>query len=275
MLQASRTLAFSMVLAAAAGLLAVPARAQGVHMGFVPSVVNNVAPGGNFIIDMDVTEAGSEFNGFDAIVTYDPAVLTLIPETSSWRQGCLMTGTCSAACGSTFPFFQFAADSIDIALSLTCNQVFLTGPGQVYRLHFQVSNTPQVTNLHFRRCRFARDGILVTPVYTADATIAIGGALGVGDDPVAALRVTAQPNPSRGAVSLAIASPRDGQQEIEILDLSGRRVRTLSAGWFPRGSRTVAWDGADAQGARLPAGIYLVRTRAGELLRQTRVTLLK
>ena len=47
---------------------------------------------------------------------------------------------------------------------------------------------------------------------------------------------------------------------IEILDLTGRRVRDLSVQRsFPSGEHEFSWDGRDDQGQALPPGIYLVR----------------
>jgi hypothetical protein len=47
---------------------------------------------------------------------------------------------------------------------------------------------------------------------------------------------------------------------VEIYDLSGRRVRDLSADTaHPSGERRVEWDGRDEQGAMVPPGIYVAR----------------
>lgn len=48
--------------------------------------------------------------------------------------------------------------------------------------------------------------------------------------------------------------------DIEVLDLSGHRVRNLSVQRsFPSGEHEFSWDGRDDQGQALPPGIYLVR----------------
>ena len=48
--------------------------------------------------------------------------------------------------------------------------------------------------------------------------------------------------------------------QVEVYDLSGRRVRDLStATSYPSGERRIEWDGRDEDGVRVPPGIYLVR----------------
>ena len=54
--------------------------------------------------------------------------------------------------------------------------------------------------------------------------------------------------------------------KLEVLDLSGRRIRTLWSGPLAAGRRTVMWDGR-ANDDRNVAGVYwLVATSRGERL---------
>ena len=107
------------------------------------------APGPTWVIldlTIVVTQSGSAFNAFDAIVGYDPAALTLVPLSPlSLQQGSLMTGACS----NTFHQFEQGADRDTITDALLCNATSVTGPGQIYRLHFRASATPQVTTVRF------------------------------------------------------------------------------------------------------------------------------
>jgi hypothetical protein len=254
-----------------------PARALGVQAALLP-FQQTVSPGAEFDVTIDVTVAGSPFNGFNAVVTYDPAALTFLPASpTSLQQGCLMTGACSAACGSTRHLFTAMADSLVISDILLCDQIALTGPGQIYKLHFRASNTTQVTNVRFRRApTFYNAGLYVLPVSGADCTIGIGVPLGVGPGPAAAgLRLRAEPNPSPGAVWLTIEADAAGEQRLDVVDVQGRTVRQLERGWHERGIRQVRWDGRDASGVRAPAGVYLVSLQAGGRTTRTRVTLLK
>ncbi|MDM7915123.1 MAG: hypothetical protein QUU85_07635 [Candidatus Eisenbacteria bacterium] len=82
----------------------------------------------------------------------------------------------------------------------------------------------------------------------------------------------ASPNPSRGATILRIESERalPAGLALELLDVQGRRVVRLPAGpetadhspggqAWPANARSVLWDGRDASGRRVSAGIYFYR----------------
>lgn len=263
-LRSARAAALAWLLAGAALAAARPA-AAGVEVAILPAT-SNVAPGAEFDVTIDVTQAGSAFNGFVAIVGYDTTALTIVPAASvATQQGCLMTGACSAACGNTFHRFTPAGDSLTITAHLLCDQVALTGPGTIYKLRFRASNTNQVTWIRLRRATFYNAGLYVTPVATTDARVGIGIPLAVGDGPppAAGLRVRAEPNPARGRLALAVESDRAGELRAEIHDVAGRLVRRLDAGWREAGLARLPWDGTDLAGVRVRPGIYLVSARIG------------
>lgn len=94
-----------------------------------------------------------------------------------------------------------------------------------------------------------------------------------GETPRAGFR--AFPNPWRTDIVLAwnTEAPQNaGSLEVEVFDLSGRRVRRLEALW-PAGARSgqVVWDGRDARGEPVPSGIYWIRAQSGSLSRTARV----
>jgi len=256
-------------------LLGAPAAAQGIHVGIVPDGMT-VAPGAAFDLEIQVLQAGSQFNGFDATIDYDPAALTFQQASPvGLQQGCLMTGACSAACGNTFHRFTAAADSQSITDILLCNQVLLTGPGQIYKLHFIASNTPQVTHVTFRSATFYNAGLYVNPVVTFDAAIGIGVTLDVGDrEGVHGLQLSAQPNPAHGSVVFAVGADTPGLQTLEVHDVAGRLVLRLESGWRTSGTRRLTWNGTDAGGSRVAPGVYLVTLHAGNAVRKVRVALL-
>ncbi len=260
-------LALTVTTAARAGSIAVA-------LGTSPMIV---APGAEFDLDVHVTDSNSHFNGFDAVITFDPAALTFMPASPlSSQQGCLMTGACSAACGNTFHNFSAAGDSLKVSDVILCDQVSVVGPGQVYRLHFKASNVQQTTYVRFRRVGFYDAGLRISRVTPTDATVLITNGAAVGDaSPAAALTLTASPEPARGPVRFAITARASGPQTVELHDVSGRLVRRLSAGWQPAGARSLAWDGRDEDGAPVPAGVYLATVRTVDGIARTRVTLLR
>ncbi|HEU5310486.1 MAG TPA: FlgD immunoglobulin-like domain containing protein, partial [Candidatus Eisenbacteria bacterium] len=94
--------------------------------------------------------------------------------------------------------------------------------------------------------------------------------------------LSAWPLPYRGGalqVSFATAAGLgggSGRTELAIFDVHGRLVRTIDAGAYPAGYRTVTWDGRDSKGQHAPAGVYFLRTR-GELgyERSMKITVLR
>src|SRR5262245_57784725 len=223
-----------------------------------------VAPGSDFDVFLDIATAESGFNGWSVVLSYDPAVLALVPASPTKAQeGCLMTGACSDACGETFHQFSAAGDSIAVSDVLLCNLVSIRGPGHLYRLRFHALGGTPVTRIGLRRVHFYGAGTAVRQVTTREAGIAIGATTGVGGGPAAPPELRLEPNPAFGRVSIVADADRDGWAQAEILDLQGRVVRRLGPQWLGARER-LEWDRADARGVRAPAGVYLVRVhRAG------------
>ncbi len=242
----------------------------GVQVALAPAL-GYVLPGADFDVRVELPTAGSAFNAFEVVVQYDPAALTFLPlSPTTLQQGCLVTGGCSAACGSTFHQFTAAGDSLAIVESLLCNGVTLTGPGIAYTLRFRASNTPQVTTLSIRRKEFFAAGVAVVPVGASGCQIGIGIPLDVPAESGRTLRIHAEPNPAYGRVRLAVTSDGAGEREVDILDVSGRAVRSLARG--PAASTsTLTWDGVADSGERVRPGIYLVRVREGARVRFARL----
>ncbi len=79
------------------------------------------------------------------------------------------------------------------------------------------------------------------------------------------------PNPAAASSRLRFALAAPGPAELAIFDLGGRRVRTLARGDLPAGTHEAAWDGADAAGTRVPAGLYFARLEAPGGVRTVRL----
>ena len=263
--------AVPLALAAAVGLYAAPSplQAAGVTVALLPTG-QTVTLGAEFDLTLEVTQAGDLFNAFDAIVAWDPAALTFMPRSKALQEGPYMSG----ACGNTFYISKAGTSTDTLSDVLLCNELFLPGPGTIFKLHFKASDTPQETAVLLQGVKFYRAGIYVTPVHTSDAIIGIGVPVGVGEPPAAPLALSVTPNPGRGPLRLVLGADRAGVQRLTVLDVQGRRVRRLADGWSPAGSRAVTWDGRDEAGGRLPAGIYLVTLDVAGRTTSQRVTLL-
>jgi hypothetical protein len=95
---------------------------------------------------------------------------------------------------------------------------------------------------------------------------ALVGVPGLHDAPVGfALRASA-PNPFTRSTVLSFDLPRTEHVRLEVLDVSGRRVRTLLSESQPPGRHSVTWDGTDERGCRSAAGVYHYRMQAGSFV---------
>ncbi len=258
----------------AVALLTAGAARADVTIAITPGTAT-VQPNGVFEVVLAVSSAGSAFNGFSAVIAYDPTRLTLQPSVPlSLQEGCLMNGGCSAACGSTLHDFQAHGDSVVVNDYLFCNQVALTGPGQLYKLRFKALSTAGVTNITIRRATFYNAGVLTGPVHTTGATVNIPASLGVGDGPAVTHTLRVEPNPAHGHLQLVLGGTASGPVRADILDLQGRLVRSL--GTVDGGARVrLDWDGTDHTGQRVPGGIYLARIERNGRSETSRFILLR
>lgn len=105
----------------------------------------------------------------------------------------------------------------------------------------------------------------------------------ITDTPLVAVALPAEfalsaprPNPSRGATSLELAVPHGkGRASVSVYDLAGRRIRSLVAGEGTAGRHVLTWDGRDAQGDRIAAGVYFVRLEAAGVCETKKLTMLR
>jgi flagellar hook assembly protein FlgD len=75
------------------------------------------------------------------------------------------------------------------------------------------------------------------------------------------------PNPAGEEVRLAYGIPRDldgGTLQLKVYDLSGREVRTHDKGKCQPGAARLTWDLRSNAAARVGAGVYFLKLRAGE-----------
>jgi hypothetical protein len=82
--------------------------------------------------------------------------------------------------------------------------------------------------------------------------------------PAEAVRL--DPNPSTGAGRIRyVVRPEEAGQAVmvQIFDVGGRRIRTLAERPGSAGSHAVRWDGRDALGRPVPAGVYSFRVLVG------------
>lgn len=86
-----------------------------------------------------------------------------------------------------------------------------------------------------------------------------------------------RPNPFGSETSIRYAVPRHSHVTIEVYNLAGHRVRTLSDGARETGYHYARWDCLDDRGCRAGSGVYLARMRAqfgGRAFQQSRPMLI-
>jgi hypothetical protein len=95
------------------------------------------------------------------------------------------------------------------------------------------------------------------------------------DDPVALERsLRIRPNPTTAGADIVLHVSMPGHGHIEVLDVGGRRVRSVVENHaFGSGTVRFSWRGDDDAGALVPAGVYVVRARIGDRLQSGRLVI--
>lgn len=121
---------------------------------------------------------------------------------------------------------------------------------------------------------FGRDGLgEMYIVGGGEAFRVIADPIGVpGTTTTPAVAISAAPNPFRGSVTVSLGFDADQAATVTVLDASGRMVRHL--GDAVR-SGTLTWDGTDASGRELGAGVYFLEVDVDGVRSRSRVTLVR
>lgn len=109
-------------------------------------------------------------------------------------------------------------------------------------------------------------------------------AVTIGTPVAPGLSVALAPNPSRGPVRVTLGASAagpvlegtrtvGGTGEAAVYDVNGRRVRELFRGPLDRLRWERAWDGRDASGRPVEAGLYFVRFTGGGASRTARLVI--
>ena len=82
------------------------------------------------------------------------------------------------------------------------------------------------------------------------------------------------PNPSKGSVAISFDLPRGGLVQLSVLDVTGRRIRSLLRGAVGAGKQRTRWDGRTDHGDPSPAGVYFLQASCNGLTVTKRFLLL-
>lgn len=84
-----------------------------------------------------------------------------------------------------------------------------------------------------------------------------------GARPSAALALSVFPNPLRSTARIRLSLGQAGFADVQVIDVAGRVLRSLSWSALPSGANELVWDLDDDAGRALPNGRYFVRARSG------------
>ncbi len=201
-----------------------------------------------------VVHAYAEFGArWDVQRDYDGAVIEASRNGSSWSR-LEATGTnpgsgMSSAQTSGQPVYsgtrhRWRRERADLSS--------FTGAGAAavrFRLRMLADNTGQYDGWNFDSLRIVAydPAMQPAPVAVEEAEVPARPALRAPS-----------PNPASGPVRLEFAMPRAGRARIDIVDLAGRRVRSVFDGALPAGAHVFHWDGRRVGGHAMAAGVYVV-----------------
>ena len=111
----------------------------------------------------------------------------------------------------------------------------------------------------------ATNGIL--PNATQSFVIDVGSSIGTSTQDVDVFEfelLQNYPNPFTNSTTIEYTLQKPDYIEMAVYDLLGRQVHVLEGAYQSEGTHRVLWQGQDARGSELPAGIYFVRIRLGQ-----------
>jgi hypothetical protein len=83
------------------------------------------------------------------------------------------------------------------------------------------------------------------------------------------------PNPFVGRTVVAFDLPEARDAEVRVFDIGGALVRTLWSGMLGAGRHRFEWNASGDDGRRVAPGLYLVRTRVGDVERSQKLVVLR
>jgi hypothetical protein len=83
------------------------------------------------------------------------------------------------------------------------------------------------------------------------------------------------PNPFNPTTTINFAIPNASEVSLEVYNVTGQRVVTLTEGYLEAGEHMVEWNGRDSNGQSASSGIYFYRIKAGEFSATRKMILLK
>jgi hypothetical protein len=112
-----------------------------------------------------------------------------------------------------------------------------------------------------------------TIAYPSLAAVEPPGSKAYNNEEVRLLLLGQQPGVGEARVAVDLPAPM--QAEVAVMDIQGRKVRTMARGPLPAGRTTATWDGRGVSGEPVPSGVYFVRLTCQGHSRTARLVLLR
>jgi hypothetical protein len=98
-----------------------------------------------------------------------------------------------------------------------------------------------------------------------------GGTVAVEEPTAMDFLSTPSPNPSRELATIHFGLAHAGEVNLEVFDVTGRRVQTLIRTQLSPGPHSVTWNGRDERGSPVRNGVYFVRLTTAAKTLDTRM----
>jgi len=85
----------------------------------------------------------------------------------------------------------------------------------------------------------------------------------------------AYPNPFNPTTTIEFGVPSDGNVRIEVYNITGQKVKTLTNQYYTAGSYTIDWNSTDDSGNEVATGVYLYRMTASDFVETKKMVLMK
>jgi PKD repeat protein len=96
-----------------------------------------------------------------------------------------------------------------------------------------------------------------------------------GEDKFGLEMLKVYPNPMTNEVSIDYSVQSEGTVTIDVYDITGKLVRTLTSEYKLPGVHTVKWNANDTNGTDMPNGTYFIRMQTGDNIQTTKVILMR
>ena len=257
--------------AASLALVSGPAWGQSTTIRMSPSVI--VGPPGSIVNVPIIISTTQHISIIRLTIDYNANAATFLCPEMGWHP--LAAGFRLMACNANPPFLSPCpgTNANATVVLLAGAGGFITGINQeLLILQFRLATSPcAISPICFDSDCNHTDGSTFEGDYLCGSNLQlIGGAIANGctSDALAetiGLRLLPNsPNPFNPTTLLTFEKPFDGPATLEIVNVAGHRVRTMLTGDVQAGRHELIWDGRDANGHRVAAGVYFARLQTPE-----------